>query len=98
MNVIAEYESSVESQVEFCAARGLVAGSFRGWLYRLRKERQQSKVAPSATRLVPVRVRGVEASSDGVVEIAVPGAVMRVQVGADVKYVAELAAALASRC
>lgn len=97
---VEEFERGNESHVEFCAQRGLNVGSFRGWLYRLRRERAQGKVARSATRMVPVKVRAAAASqpSDGAIEIAVPGAVLRVQIGADVKYVAELAAALASRC
>ena len=97
-DVIAEFEAGGESHEEFCARRELNVGSFRGWLYRLRKAQAQGKVARSATRLVPVRVRPGGPSSDGVIEIAVPGAVLRVHVGADVKYVAELAAALASGC
>jgi len=100
--LVEEHESSGETQEEFCAARGLVVGSFRGWLYRLRRERRGGKVARSATRLVPVRVRvqsGAPARRvDDLVEVVMFDTVLRVPVGADVSYVAALASALSTRC
>lgn len=72
------------------------------WRWQLRR----GKVARSATKrgavqLVPVRVRDesrrVE-SVDDVIEIAVRGALVRVRVGQDPSYIAELAAALSARC
>ena len=52
--------------------------------------------------MVPVRVRPAPRESappaDEVVEVVVRGALLRVRVGQDVGYVAELAAALAARC
>jgi hypothetical protein len=97
-DVIAEFEAGGESHEEFCAGRDLNVGSFRGWLYRLRRERAHGKVARSATRMVPVHVRAGSEPSDDVIEIAIPGVVLRVRAGVDVKYVAELAAALTRRC
>ncbi len=49
--------------------------------------------------MVPVRVREVvRPAVDDVVEVLVRGAVVRVRVGQDPRYIAELAAALAARC
>jgi transposase-like protein len=68
------------------------------WRWQLRR----GKVARSATKavqMVPVRVREVvRPAVDDVVEVLVRGAVVRVRVGQDPRYVAELAAALAARC
>ncbi len=51
--------------------------------------------------MIPVRVRGdaapLEATGD-VVEVVVRGALLRVRLGQDPTYIAELAAALAARC
>jgi transposase-like protein len=68
------------------------------WRWQLRR----GKVARSATKavqMVPVRVREVvRPAVDDVVEVLVRGAVVRVRVGQDPRYVAVLAAALAARC
>jgi hypothetical protein len=103
--IVAEFETSGETHVGFCESRAIALHSFRLWLYRLRKERALGTIARSATKavaLVPVRVRAAsvpQVAPADVVEIAVGGgALVRVRVGADVRYVAELAAALASRC
>lgn len=95
--VIEQFETSSESHKDFCARRGLNLGTFRLWLYRLRKESRAGKVARSATRMVPVHVRASGASGE-VVEVVIAGAMLRVPVGTDTSYVAELATALASRC
>jgi hypothetical protein len=51
--------------------------------------------------MVPVRVREparpIEPTDD-IVEVLVRGAVVRVRVGQDTSYIAELAVALAARC
>ncbi|MCA9510556.1 MAG: hypothetical protein KC657_35695 [Myxococcales bacterium] len=101
--IVAEYETSDERHVEFCARRRVSLHSFRMWLYKLRKERSAGKVARRATRavqMVPVRVRQApgEAFIDEVVEVVVRGAIIRVRVGQDARYIAELAAALGERC
>jgi hypothetical protein len=100
-DLVSEFETSGETQEQFCIARGLVVGSLRGWLYRLRKERGGGKVARSATRMLPVRVRAgalARDSTEALIEVGVSGAVLRVPVGADVDYVASLASALSCRC
>lgn len=101
---IAEYEKSGETHAEFCARRRLSIHSLRTWLYRLRRERAAVTVARSATKavqMVPVRIRRparTAAPVDDVIEVAVRGAIVRVRVGQDTEYVAELAAALSARC
>lgn len=76
------------------------------WRWQLRR----GKVARSATesttvQMVPVRVRQVappvkpvDESVDDVVEVLVRGALVRLRVGQDPDYIAELASALAARC
>lgn len=100
--IIAEFERSGESHAAFCARRGLPLASFRSWLYRLRWARRGGTVARSATKavkLLPVRVRALSSvADDGVVDLMVRGVAIRVQVGTEVGYVADLVAAIAARC
>jgi hypothetical protein len=101
--IVAEYEASDEQHVEFCARRRVSLHSFRTWLYQLRRERAAGTVARSATKavqMVPVRVRTAPRvpEVDDVVELLVRGALVRVRIGQDPRYIAELAAALGERC
>jgi hypothetical protein len=96
---VAEFEGSGESHEEFCARRRLTVGTFRSWLYQLRREVTSGKVAGGATRMVPVHVRATSAvRDDGVIEITLPRAVVRVPFGAPPDYVASLVAALTRAC
>ena len=99
--IFEEFEGSGEAHEAFCAQRGLNVGTFRAWLYKLRGTRGRRSRAASV-RMIPVRIRAPKQvaapGADAVVEIAVLGAVLRVRVGTDVRYVAELASALAPRC
>jgi hypothetical protein len=94
--IVEEFERCGESHEEFCAQRRLNVGSFRGWLYRLRRGASQGKVARSATRLLPVRV-GVPDETVRI-EIVVGGVRLHVPDRVDPHYVAALVTALASRC
>ena len=99
-SIVAEFERSGERHAEFCARRGVEVASFRKWLYRLRRRTARTRGARSATkavRLLPVRVRDARAD-DAPVELLVRGVVVRVHVGTDAQYVAELVGSLASRC
>ena len=101
--IVAEFERSGDAHADFCARRGLELATFRAWLYRLRRARRGSTVARSATKavkLLPVRVRERPAGPDGgeAIELMVRGVALRVQVGTEVAYVADLVAALAARC
>ena|ERR1700722_17103335 len=102
VTIVEEFERADEMHEQFCARRGLNVGSFRAWLYRLRRSAPKRKVAQSATatvRLLPVHVRGASASIEPIsIDVLVRGIVVRVHVGANPQYVSELAAALAARC
>jgi len=67
--------------------------TFRWWRTELR-----SHTADSAPRLVPVVAAPAVVSASRYVELAIADVVLRVQVGSDVAYVAELARALARPC
>lgn len=86
------------SVAEVARRHGVRARTLTWWRWQLRR----GKVARSATKavqMVPVRVReAARPAVDDVVEVLVRGAVVRVRVGQDPRYVAELAAALAARC
>ena len=97
--IIKAFERSGESHEEFCTKRGLNLGSFRGWLYRLRKA-----AAPEVT-LVPVAVtEGASSPSSpvggpgGDIVVAVSDVYVRVVPGTDTMYVAALVAELRARC
>lgn len=98
--LVAEAERS--GLIEEVARRhGVSSKALRWWRWRIRR----GTVAPSATKtkpvqMLPVRVRDpkVVVASDELVEVVVRGAIIRVRVGHDVRYVAELASALAARC
>jgi hypothetical protein len=94
--IIEEFEESGEPHEAFCAERGLNIGSFRGWLYRLRR----ATSGPSTSvALLPVQVTTpvLPRVPSGIV-VAVADIEVRVAVGADVDYVAGLVAELRARC
>jgi transposase-like protein len=98
--LVAEAETS--GSIEDVARRhGVKSNALRWWRWRIRR----GTVARSATKtkpvqMIPVRVRErkVVAAPDDLVEVVVRGAIVRVRIGHDVRYVAELASALAARC
>lgn len=98
--LVAEAETC--GSIEETARRhGVKSNALRWWRWRIRR----GTVARSATKakpvqMVPVRVRERKAlvTTDDLVEVVVHGAIVRVRVGQDVRYVAELASALAARC
>jgi hypothetical protein len=97
--IVEQFGRSGQSQSAFCAQQRLNVGSFRSWLYRLRGNAAQGKVARSATRLLPVRVGGVDTTDqETVIELVVDEAVLRVRGGFGPAYVAELVALLRNRC
>ena len=95
--LIREVESG-ESVVDVARRHGVRPKTLAWWRWHLRR----GKVARSATKAVqmlPVRVRAPRPPPvDDVVEVVVRGALVRVRVGQDTHYIAELAAALAARC
>lgn len=69
------------------------------WRWQLRRGKVARR-ATKAVQMVPVRVRPAPHASavDDVVEVLVRGALVRLRVGQDPRYIAELAAALGERC
>lgn len=94
--VIEAYEESGKTHEAFCAGRRLPIGTFRGWLYRLRRTAREPS---TSLALLPVQVTTPELDRvpSGIV-VTVAGLEVRVPVGADVAYVAGLVAELRSRC
>lgn len=93
--IIKAFERSGESHEQFCSKRGLAIGSFRSWLYRLRRTHE----AATDVVLLPVEVTAPVARhppSDIVIGIA--DVEVRVAVGVDVGYVAGLVAEIRGRC
>ena len=92
----------VGSVDEVARRHGVRRGTLAWWRWQLaRGTVAHSATKRSAVQQIPVRVRAEAAESepvDDVIEVAVRGAIIRVRVGQDVGYVAELAAALAARC
>ena len=92
----------VGSLDEVARRHGVRRATLSWWRWQLRRGTgARSATKRSPVQLVPVRVRAEPRESalhDEVVEVVVRGALIRVRVGQDVGYVAELAAALAARC
>jgi hypothetical protein len=101
--IVRAFERSGETHEAFCAGRGLKLGSFRGWLYRIRRE-------PSAeVRLVrvdvPGRVRTIDTVGPAPLRVATSSPIIvwvrdievRVAQGWDPAYVAALVREL-GRC
>jgi transposase-like protein len=78
---------------------GVRARTLAWWRWQLRRG-IVARSATKAVQMVPVRVREEPAvvAADDVVEVLVRGALVRVRIGQDPRYVAELAAALRERC
>jgi transposase-like protein len=78
------------------------AGTLKWWRWQLRRG-TVARSATKAVQMVPVRVRQAPPVTpvtpvDDVVEVLVRGAMVRVRIGQDPRYIAELAAALGDRC
>ncbi|MEO7328615.1 MAG: hypothetical protein ABI193_08560, partial [Minicystis sp.] len=72
-------------------------GTFRAWLYRLRRAGETS----ASVALLPVEVVSsvaMAASAPSDILVAVAGIELRVAIGADIAYVAQLVAELRARC
>ena len=96
--LVARFEESGQSQTRFTREAGVGLAAFRYWLYRLRSERPASTTErrPRETedvRLVPVEVRS-QPSGSARLDLRVAGLRVLVPVGADPRYVAQVAMAL----
>jgi hypothetical protein len=99
--IIRTFERSGQSHEEFCRKQGLNLGSFRGWLYRLRK----AAAAAPEVALVPVTLTEVTSppislvhGPGGEIVVMVSDVQVRVVPGTDTGYVAALVAELRARC
>jgi hypothetical protein len=93
--IIREFERSGETHSAFCVARSINVGSFRGWLYRLRRVEARSR----DVQLVPVDVARTELRTDAIAPLVVRVGDVEIDVarGSDAAYVARLVAEL-RRC
>jgi hypothetical protein len=102
LKLIAEYETSGESQKEFCADRDLSFSTFQYWLYR--RSKKVRSVSGSTTEFLPVEVVRSAAPEGAAmktspaaaaIEIALPSGVqVRLSSGVSASFVGELIAAL----
>lgn len=102
LKLIAEYETSGQSQKEFCEEHDLSFSTFQYWLYR--RSKKVRSVSGSTAEFLPVEVVRSAApegaatkarASDAAVEIALPSGVqVRLSAGVSASFVGELIAAL----
>jgi hypothetical protein len=96
IELISEYKKSGLTQKEFAARHQVSHNAIQFWLYKLRREADQSR------RFLPVSVVASPApkarqTTSGWVEAMLPsGLRLRFEVGTDVRYLGQLFAALAS--
>jgi hypothetical protein len=97
-SIVRAFERSGETHDAFCEERRLNLGSFRGWLYKLRRREQR----PKDIQMVPVEVVAtpvLERASTGEVFVELGGELrVRVPVGVEPQYVAALVAELRRGC
>ena len=94
--IIATFQRSGESHRGFCAKRGLEVGTFRTWLYKLR--RAAENVEASAPILLPIEITPSLPAREPELVIAVAGVELRFAASTDPSYVAGLVAELRARC
>jgi hypothetical protein len=100
-DLVARFEGSGKSRKAFAAEAGVGLAIFQYWLYKLRREAQAGAIRKAASkelRLVPVAVRARVVPAH--IEVRVSGVRLRVPVGVDPGYVAQVAFALreTARC
>src|SRR3981081_3740652 len=94
VKIVEEFEKSASSLEDFSAKLGGKPSTLQFWFYKLRKQ------ASRASRLLPVNVVALAApkarqGATETVELALAtGALLRFSVGTDVRYVAQIIAAL----
>ena len=96
--LIAEFEAGELSQKEFVAKHSVSLSTFQYWLYK-RKKLESKFDVNSRPRFLPVEVvasPAISSRADGaVIEAGLrSGLVLRFPVGTDLRYLADLAAAL----
>ena len=98
--VIAKFEASGEPLSQFCAKRRIRARTLTWWRWKLGGEQALTRASESsAIRLIAVDVKApVPVRSEAELRICVADVDVRVAVGTDVAYVADLVGAIRSRC
>lgn len=100
---IAAFAASKRTVSEFCSRRGIKEQTFRWWRWKL----SAAKAPGTAVRMLPVTVTDTAPTVAAAVEraalpaeivVEVRAIVVRVPVGVDAKFAAELIAELRSRC
>jgi len=96
--LLREYAAGPVPQKEFAARHGVTLSAFQWHLYKRGKSTPTPKaVAQQPPRFLPVHVvsRQPSKSADNAVELALrSGVTVRISVGTDTRYVAELCAAV----
>ena len=98
--LIEKYETSGERQSTFVAKSGVGLSAFRGWLYRIRRDRRGTKgtslcAIPSPNlRLLPVEIASRGRAFEVEIELQGRGILLRVPSDAEPRIVASLVAAL----
>jgi transposase-like protein len=76
---------------------GVRAGTLSWWLWKLRREVAKGR-RRKRTSFLPVVVAQPVRSAPAIVELEASGVRLRVEVGTDVRYVADLLAAIRAAC
>lgn len=91
------YERANQSAPVFCAKHGVRLTTFRWWRSQLRRDAGRGR-AIEPVRMLSVEVTKALRQVEEPVVVSFGGLEVRVHLGADVEYVAELVAKLRSRC
>jgi transposase len=97
--IVARFERSGKTAEEFCVRRGLKASTLKWWRWKL--SRGGAHARTEAVELVPVHVvaRVPEHMAEPrTLVVSVAGVDVRVEIGTEARYVAELVAELRARC
>lgn len=89
---VARWKRSGLTAVEYAAREGLSARTLSWWTSALRRDTRAARGSGEAVEVAPIEIAlpARAQREDGRLEIAVGGAVLRIDVGTDVDYVAEL--------
>lgn len=100
--LVDELEASGQSRATFCRRRGIEAGTFKWWIWKLGRGGVGTRHEARAIRLVPVDVvesESVADADDGAeIAIEVAGVTVRIAAGTSPEYVAKLIAMLRAPC
>lgn len=87
---VSRWKSSGLTAREFAAREGLSAGTLLWWSSRLRRGTRAERGSVTSGAIAPIEIALARGARTSHVEVAIEGAVLRVEVGADVEYVATL--------